>query len=60
MKKRFIQDQDCHWYLIPVELTSLFYQLEENGESDGYSSFNNKFENYRCEYPSNYIVEIVG
>lgn len=58
MKGSFIQDQDCHWYFIPEDKKSLFYQMEENGEFDYFCEFNNTFEEYRCEYPSNYVVEM--
>lgn len=56
--KVFLQDDDCHWYLIPTEMRMLFWQLEDNGEIDGYASFNGKFEEYRINHPSEYVVEI--
>jgi hypothetical protein len=43
---RFAQDDDGHWYLIPVELEILFFQMQENGEADGWCEFNNKFYEY--------------
>lgn len=57
MKYKFVQDDDCHWYLIPEELHTLFLQMEENGEADWWCEFNNKFEQYCCDHPSNYLVE---
>lgn len=57
--KVFLQDDDCHWYLIPAEMRMLFRQLEDNGEADGYAYFNDKFEEYRINHPSEYVVEIV-
>lgn len=56
---KFKQDQDCHWYLIPEELSSLFTQLEENGEADCFAEFDNKFDKYRCDHPSNFTFENV-
>lgn len=58
-RKMFIQDDDCHWYLIPISLLSLFCQMEGNGEADYYASFNNKFEEYRCDHPTSYTFENV-
>ena len=50
----FIQDDDCHWYLIPISLLSLFCQMEEHGEAGYYASFNTQPEEYRCDYPGNF------
>lgn len=57
IRYKFIQDQDCHWYLIPDELTSLFIQMEESGEADWYAEFNKKFQKYGCDHPSNFTFE---
>ena len=58
-RKMFIQDDECHWYLIPTTLYILFRQMEENGEADYYASFNNKFEEYRCDHPTSYTFDNV-
>ena len=51
---KFATDDDCHNYLIPVELYPLFIQLLENGEADCYASFCNKFDEYRIDGIYNY------
>lgn len=56
-KFRFRTDGDGHWYLIPAELSTMFSQMLDDGEEDYYCEFNNKFEEYRCDCPSNYTVE---
>ena len=53
VRYRFITDDDCHWYLIPVGLEVLFYRLLESDEDD-YAEFNNTFDEYRCDSPSNF------
>lgn len=57
MRYKFVQDQDCHWYMIPSKLHPLFVQLEENGEADWYTAFDSKFDEYRIDSPSNYTFE---
>lgn len=56
---KFMKDDDCHWYLIPCNLESSFIQLLLNGENDYYCTFNNTFEQYRCDSPLNYTFENV-
>lgn len=51
---RFITDGDCHWYLIPVSMSTVFNQMLDNGEDDYWSMFNNTFDEYRCDSPSNF------
>lgn len=47
MKKVYaVQDNDCHWYVIPFELKDQFFQDEENGEADEWESFNEKYSQY--------------
>lgn len=47
MKKVYaVQDQDCHWYVIPAELKDDFFKDEENGEEDEWSSFIEKYSQY--------------
>ena len=41
-----VQDQDCHWYVIPYELKDDFFKDEENGHVDEYESFNEKYSQY--------------
>lgn len=55
-RKMFIQDDDCHWYLIPTSTYSLFRQLEE---ADEYDAFIGKFEEYRCDHPTSYTFDNV-
>lgn len=57
---RFVEDGDGHWYLIPVALCGEFWKELENGEDDYFASFCNKFDKYRVDHPSNYVVEIVS
>ena len=55
-RKMFIQDDDCHWYLIPTSTYPMFRQLEE---ADEYVAFIDKFEEYRCDHPTSYTFENV-
>ena len=52
----FIQDDDCHWYLIPTSTYLIFRQLEE---ADEYDAFIEKFDEYRCDHPTSYTFENV-
>jgi hypothetical protein len=54
VRYRFIKDDDCHWYLIPASMSTVFNQMLSNGESDCYAMFNNTFDEYRCDSPSNF------
>jgi hypothetical protein len=40
--KRYVQDEDCHWYVIHKDDEELFYDLLEKAEAEDYSgeSFN--------------------
>jgi hypothetical protein len=58
MKHTFLQDDDCHWYLVPDDKVALFHMLQDYAQADDYAAFNNTFEQYRCEHPSCYSVEI--
>ena len=60
MKCKFVQDDDCHWYMIPADMETLFHQMLENGEADYWCEFNNKWEDYRCDHPSCYTVVYFG
>ena len=53
----FIKDDDCHWYLIPVSMSIVFNQMLSVGEQDCYTMFNNTFDEYRCDSPSNFTFE---
>ena len=53
----FKQDDDGHNFLIPVELSSLFDKLLENGEEDGYAEFCNTFDQYDCDSFLNFSFE---
>ena len=57
MRYNFITDGDCHWYLLPTTLNERFSELLDNGEEDYYCEFNNTFDQYRCDSPSNYTFE---
>lgn len=56
---RFMQDDDCQWYLIPADMSGLFWQLEENGEADYWAAFFGTFNKFCIDHPSQYIVEIM-
>lgn len=43
------RDDDCHNYLIPTDLCGLFQQALDNGEGDGWATFNGMFEQYRID-----------
>lgn len=53
----FATDGDGHNFLIPVELSSLFDELLENGEEDRYEKFNNTFDQYSCDSFLNFSFE---
>lgn len=44
---KVIQDDDCHWYVIPADMAQTFYELLEAGEQDEYVKFNDTFGEYR-------------
>lgn len=41
-----VKDGDGHWYVIPAEMRSEFYEMLEKGEADEYEAFNEKFGDY--------------
>lgn len=45
----FVRDEDCHNYLIPVELKERFKFLLDSGEDDWWATFNDEFEQYRID-----------
>lgn len=47
--KVFVQDEDCHWYLIPVEEREDFDKANEEGNHDYINEY--FWKQYRCEYP---------
>lgn len=52
---RFAQDDDGHWYLLPIDLEAMFFQMLDDGESDGWEGFNTKFYQYNISSsPSGY------
>lgn len=57
---RFVQDDDCHWYLIPSKEYSKFVVMSEDSSSGVCTDveFINAWDEYRCEHPSRYIVEV--
>lgn len=50
----FVRDEDCHNYLIPVELKERFVHLLANGEDDYWATFNNEFEGYGIDAMTNW------
>jgi hypothetical protein len=50
----FRQDDDSHWFLIPLEDSQKFEKLRAKGESDDWNEFNKAFEDMRSEGP-NYV-----
>lgn len=43
-----VQDDDCHWYVIPAWMENEFHMLEELGfEEDDHSEFEATFSKYR-------------
>lgn len=53
----FVRDDDAHWYMIPVSLEDQFNVLLGLGEEDCYADFINKFDDYRCNSPSDFSFE---
>lgn len=56
-KYMFVLDDDCHWYLIPVSMSSAFHSMLEKGEDDCYCTFNCTFEEYRIDSPCGHTFE---
>jgi len=54
MRYKFSRDDDGHWYLIPEDMESTFNEMLLNGEDDYWAEFNNTFEEYRSDSPTNY------
>lgn len=54
---RFVNDDDGHYFLIPDSLHPLFIQMLDQGEADYWTEFNNKFDEYAIDHPSNYTFE---
>jgi len=56
--KRFVQDDDCHWYLIPAEDYGMFVVMSENCNSGVCTDieFIDKWDQYRCNHPTCYEV----
>lgn len=50
----FITDGDGHWYKIPVSQRGKFEKYRDSEDDD---SLDDKFYDYRCEHPSNYMFE---
>lgn len=47
MKKVYVvQDQDSHWYVVPAELKDDFFKDEENGATDEWQYFIEKYSQY--------------
>lgn len=58
MRYCFLRDDDCHWYMIPVEKAKLFSQLLVNSlENDDYCDFCNEFGEYCIDSPQHYTFE---
>ena len=51
---KFVRDDDCHWYIIPVSSLDAFYAALEYGEQDEYDRFNRMFGPFRSADPSRY------
>ena len=56
--KKFLQDDDGHWYMINSEDAKLFNELLELGEEDEYEKFCEKFHNCMINHPSDFDVEV--
>lgn len=41
-----LQDEDNHWYIIPIELKDEFIKLSESNSLDDEDEFINKFSEY--------------
>lgn len=56
MKQCLVRDSDSHWYCIPYELKSKFYDLNE--DEDSWEAFESAFSDYRLGYHiSCYVFE---
>ena len=45
-KVKAIQDDDCHWYVLPIEMVDEFYKDEKNSEFVDSGGFGNKYGQY--------------
>jgi hypothetical protein len=58
MRKRFITDDDGHWYCIPADETKDFYKWVKYMESEDTREYTGKFyDDYRTNHPINYTFE---
>lgn len=56
----FKQDQDSHWYLIPVKLSDQFDHIAEVAYStDNFKKFDELFEEFRSERPTYYKFDTI-
>lgn len=51
-----VQDEDCHWYVIPKELQNEFNTLLQDETDDEYEAFETKFGQYRTGGDLNLIA----
>ena len=49
-KVRIVQDDDCHWYVIPNELLEEFRKDEMNEELIDSGKFDEKYDKFRTGY----------
>lgn len=59
MKRRFVKDDDGHWYLIPYNKTREFEHWVW-GNAEGFDWSGADFDDMRCNDPSNYIIEVLN
>lgn len=45
-KWMLIQDNDCHWYCIPVKVRNLFENMLAESQSDDGRAFNDRFSSH--------------
>lgn len=47
----FLEDENCHWYLLPAHLEKEFCKLLSEDK------FDKKFGKYQCTHPSRYLIK---
>ncbi len=55
---KLVQDQSCHWYLIPLDLQDEFYKWEDMMETFGYVEDEVvDFNKYSIDSPQSIIIK---
>jgi len=57
MKYKFIRDDDCHWYMIPVDQVDKFEEWVQYMEDMDKDYDGPDFDKYGCDDPTRYAFD---